>query len=88
MNLPNEDILVRIAKHEDVEANTEYDPDCCIRNDLDENEIERGDKDIQYDTEKNDDEEEEPTFYDSRMWDADASFDHHNEADPIANVGC
>ena len=21
------------AEHEDVEANTEYDPDCCIRND-------------------------------------------------------
>ena len=42
MNLPNEDIHVRVAEHENVEANTEYDPDCCIRNDLDENEIERG----------------------------------------------
>ena len=39
MNLPNEeDILVRITEHEEVEANTEYDPDCCVRNDSDENE--------------------------------------------------
>ena len=39
MNLLNEDIPIRVAEHEDVEANTEYDPDCCVRNDSDENEI-------------------------------------------------
>ena len=88
MNLPNEDILVRVAEHEDVKENTEYDPDYCVKNDSDENEIERSDKDIWYDIEKNDDDddyEEKPTFYDSGMWAGDGSFDHHNEADPIAN---
>ena len=60
------------------------------RNDSDENEIEHSDEDIWHDTEKNDDDDddeygEEPTFYDSRMWVGDCSFDHHNEADPIAN---
>ena len=78
MNLPN-----------DVEENTEYDPDCCVKNDSDENEIEHNDEDIWYDTEENDDDDddygEEPTFYDSRMWDGDCSFDHHNEAYPNAN---
>lgn len=54
MNLPNEDIPVRVAEDEEVEANTEYDPDCCVRNDSDENEIEHSDKDIWHDTEEND----------------------------------
>ena len=89
MNLPNEEnIPVRNAEHEEVEANTEYDPDCCVRNDLDENEIKLSDENIWYDTEENDDDDdygEEPTFYDSGMWAGDCSFDHHNEADPIAN---
>ena len=88
MNLPNEDIPVRVAEHEDVEANTEYDPDCCVKNDSDENEIEHSDEDIWYDTEENDDDDdyrEEPTFYDSGMWAGDCLFDHHNEADSIAN---
>ena len=82
MNLPNEDILVRVAEDEDVEANTKYDPDCCVRNDSDENEIECSDKDIWYDTDENDDDDdrEEPTFYDSEMWVGDCSFDHHNKA--------
>ena len=42
MNVPNEDILVRVdnthnvnAEHENVEANTEYDPNCCVKNDSD-----------------------------------------------------
>ena len=55
MNVSNEDIPVKIddthnvnAKHEDVEANTEYDPNCCVRNDSDENEIECSDEDIWY----------------------------------------
>ena len=72
MNLPNEDIPVRVAEDEEVEANTEYDPECCVRNDLDENEIEHNDEDIWHDTEENDDDDddddeygEEPTFYDS-----------------------
>ena len=40
MNLPNEeDIPVRVAEHEEVEANTEYDLDCCVRSDSDESEI-------------------------------------------------
>ena len=43
MNLPNEDMPVRVAEHEDVEANTEYDPNCCIKNDSDKNEIDRSD---------------------------------------------
>ena len=47
MNLPNEeDIPVRVAEHEEVEANTKYDPDCCVRNDSNENEIEHNDEDI------------------------------------------
>ena len=53
------------AEHEDVEANTEYDPNCCVKNNLDENEIKHNDEDIWYDT--NDDDVEEPTFYDSGM---------------------
>ena len=89
MNLLNEDIPVRVAEDEDVEANTQYDPECCVRNDSDENEIELSDENIWYDTEENDDDDddygEESTFYDSRMWAGDCSFDHHNEADPIAN---
>ena len=91
MNLPNEDIPVRVAEDEEVEANTEYDSDCYVWNDSDENEIELSDENIWYDTEENDDDgddddyEEEPTFYDSGMWVGDGSFDHHNEADPIAN---
>ena len=87
MNLPNEDIPVKVAEHEDVEANTEYDPDCCVRNDSDENEIERSDEDIWYDTQENDDDDYrvEPTFYDSGIWTGDRSFDLNNEADPIAN---
>ena len=88
MNLPNEDIPVRVAEHEDVEANREYDPDCCVRNDSNENEIERSDEDIWYDIEENDDDDdygEALTFYDSEMWGGDCSFDFHNETDPIAN---
>ena len=100
MNLPNKDILVRVddthnvnAEHEDVEANTDSDPNCYVKNDSDENEIELSDENIWYDTEENDDDDddddddyvEEPTFYDSGMWASDYSFDHHNEADPIAN---
>ena len=89
MNLRNEDIPVRVAEDEDMEANTEYDPEYCVRNDLDENEIEYSDEDIWYDTEENngddDDYGEELTFYDSGMWAGDCSFDYHNEADPIAN---
>ena len=90
MNLPNdEDIPVRVAEHEDVEANTEYDLDCCVRSDSDENEIEHNDEDIWYDIEENDDDDydygEEPTFYDSRMWVGDCSFDLNNEIDPITN---
>ena len=94
MNVSNEDIPIRVddthnvnAKHEDVEANIEYDSNYCVRNDLDENEIERSDndKDIWYDTNENDDDDDEPTFYDSRIWAGDALFDHHNEADSIPN---
>ena len=94
MNLPNEkDIPVRVVEHKKVEANTEYNPDCCVRNDSDENEIEHNDEDIWYDTEENDDDdddddddyEEEPTFYDLGIWAGDCSFDDHNEADLIAN---
>ena len=81
MNLPNEDIPVRVVEDEDVKANTESDSD--------ENEIELSDKNIWYDTEENDDDDddygEEPTFYDSGMWADDCSFDHHNEANSIAN---
>ena len=88
MNLPNEDIPVRVVEDENVETNTEYDLECCVRNDSDENEIELNDENIWYDTEENDDDDdygEEPTFYDSGMWVGDCSFDDHNEADPIAN---
>ena len=87
MNLPNEDIPVRVTEHEDVEANTEYDPDCCVKSDSDENEIEHSDDDIWYNTEENDDDDygEEPTFYDAGMWTGDCSFDLNNEVDPIAN---
>ena len=88
MNLPNEDIPVRVVEDEDVEANREYDLECCVRNDSDENEIELSDENIWYDTEENDDDDdygEELTFYDSRMWVGDCSFDHHNETDLIAN---
>ena len=90
--VPNEDIPVRIddtynfnVEHEDVEANTEYDPNCRARIDSDENETKRCDKDIWYATDENDDDGEEPTFYDFGMWAGDASFDHHNEVDPIAD---
>ena len=86
MNLPNEDIPVKVTEDEDVETNTEYDPECCVRNDSDENEIELSDENIWYDTEENDDDYgEEPTFYDSGMWVGDCSFDDHNKTDPIAN---
>ena len=90
MNVPNEDISVRVddthnvnGEHEDVEANTEYNPSCYVSNDSDENETERSDKDICND--ENDDDRKEPTFYDFGMWAGDASFDHHNEIDPIAD---
>ena len=88
MNLPNEDIPVRVAENKDMEANTEYDPECCVRNVSDESEIELSDENIWFDTEENDDDDDygdEPTFYDSGMWAGDCSFDHHNEVDPIAN---
>ena len=55
MNVPNEDIPIRVddthnvnVKHKDVEANKECDPNCCVKNDLDENEIKRSDEDIRY----------------------------------------
>ena len=69
MNLPNEDIPVRVAEDEDVEANTEYDLECRVRNNSNKNEIELSDENIWYDTEENDDDDygEEPTFYDSGM---------------------
>ena len=61
-NLPNEDISVRVddthnvnVEHEDVEANTKYDSNCCVRNYSDENEIDRSNEDIWYDTNENDD---------------------------------
>ena len=45
MNVPNEDIPVRVddthnvnVEHEDVEANIEYDPNCRVRNSSDKNE--------------------------------------------------
>ena len=66
-----------------MEANTEYDPDCYVMNDSDENEIEHSDEDIWHDDD--DDDGDEPTFYDSGMWAGDCSFDHHNEIDSIAN---
>ena len=68
-----------------MEANTEYDPNCCGRNDLDENEIEGSDDDIWYATDENNDDRNEPIFYDLGMWAGDASFDHHNEADSIVD---
>ena len=74
MNLPNKDIPIRVdethninTEHEDVEANTEYDPNYCVKNDSDENEIKRSDEDIWYDIDENDDDGEEPTFYDFGM---------------------
>ena len=87
MNLPNKDLPVRVAEQEDVEANTEYDPDCCVKSDSDENEIEHSDEDIWYDTKENDDDNygEESTFYDSGMWAGACSFDLNNEADLITN---
>ena len=90
--VPNEDTPIRIddthnfnAEHENVEANTEYDPNYRIRTDSDENEIERNDEDIWYATNENDDNGEEPTLYDSGMLAGDTSFDHHNEVDLITN---
>ena len=71
-----------------MEVNTEYDLDCCVRNDSDENEIEHSDEDIWHDDDDDDDDDEygeEPTFYDSGTWAGDCSFDHHNEVDSIAN---
>ena len=47
MNLPNKDIPIRVAEDEEVEANTEYDPNCCVWNDSDENDT---DEDIWEDT--------------------------------------
>ena len=71
MNVPNEDIPIRVDdthnvndEHEDVEANTEYDSNCCVRNDLDKNETKRSgsDEDIWYDIDENDDDGNKPTF--------------------------
>ena len=42
-----------------MEANTDYDPDCCVRSYSDENEIEHSDEDIWYDTEENDDDDDD-----------------------------
>ena len=84
MNLPNEDIPVTVAEDKEVKANTEYDPECYVRNNSNENEIEHSDEDIWHDTEKNDDDDdygEEPTFYDSRIRAGDCSFDHYYEAE-------
>ena len=90
--VPNEDTPIRIdnthnfnAEHENVEANTKYDPNCCVKTDLDENEIEFNDEDTWYATNENDDDGEEPTLYDSGMLAGDASFDHYNEANSIAD---
>ncbi|XWS10453.1 hypothetical protein CRYUN_Cryun39dG0080500 [Craigia yunnanensis] len=55
------------STHENVKANTEYDPNCYARTDSDENETERNDEDIWYSTYENNDNGEKPTFYDSRM---------------------
>ena len=41
-----------------MEANTEYDPNCCVMSDSDENEIEHSDEDIWYDTEENDNDDD------------------------------
>ena len=68
-----------------MEANTEYDPNCCVRTNLDENETECSDENIWYAIDENDDDGEETTLYDFRMWAGEASFDHHNEADPIVD---
>ena len=72
--VPNEDIPVRIddthnvnTEHEDVEANTKYDPICRAKTDSYENETERSGEDIWYATNENDDDREEPTFYDFGM---------------------
>ena len=69
MNLPNEDIPVRVddthnvnVEHEDVEANTDYNPNYCVKNDLDESGIERSDEDIWYAIDENDDDGNKPTF--------------------------
>ena len=59
MNLLNEDIPVRVVEDEDVKANTEYDPKCCVRNDLEKNEIELNKENIWYDTEENDDDDDD-----------------------------
>ena len=90
--VPNEDISVRIddthnvnVEHEDVEANTEYDPNCHVKTDSDYNETECSDENIWYSTNENDNDREEPTFYDSRMWAGNSSFDHHNKVNSIAN---
>ena len=88
--VPNEDISVEIddtqninAKHEDVRANIEYDHNCHVKTDSDENETECSDENIWYSTDENDDDREGPTCYDSGMWVGHASFDDHNEARPI-----
>ena len=49
------------------------------------NRVQWHDEDIWYDTDENDDDGEEPTFYDSGMWVDNALFNHYNEADPITN---
>ena len=66
-----------------MEENTEYDPNWHARTDSGENETVRNNDDIWYAIDENDDDREEPTFYDSGMWVDDASFDHHNEADLV-----
>ena len=53
MNVPNEDIPVRVDdKHnvnaEHMEANTKYNPNCCVKNDSDENKTEHSNNDINF----------------------------------------
>ena len=65
MNVPNEDISIRVddthnvnTEHEDVEANIEYDPNCHVRTNSDENETKCSDENIWHSTDDNDDDRE------------------------------
>ena len=68
-----------------MEENTKYDPNCHVKTDSDENEIECSDENIRYSTDESDDDREEPTCYDYGMWVGHASFDDHNEVNLIAD---
>ena len=91
-SMSNEDIPVEIddtqnvnAEYEDVQANIEYDLNCHVRIDSDENDTKRSDENIWYTTDENDDNKDEPTCYDSRKWVGHASFDDHNKSDLIVD---